>query len=783
MQEFRSLTKTIIMSNNLVIVESPAKAKTIEKFLGKDYKVLSSFGHVRDLPQKTLSVEVGSTFEPKYVVSADKKKLVSELQKASDSADMVWLASDEDREGEAISWHLAQVLKIPQEKTKRIVFNEITKTAILNAIEHPREIDLHLVMAQQARRVLDRIVGYEISPVLWRKVKTGLSAGRVQSVAVRLIVEKENEIRNFIQSSSYKVSALFLTGDGKCFKAELSKRFDTKEDALKFLNDANLSEFTIVAVDTKAAKRSPAPPFTTSTLQQEASRKLGFSVSRTMSVAQQLYEGGFITYMRTDSVTLSSLALNTSANFIKSHFGEEYYQRRQYATKSKGAQEAHEAIRPVYIDNQEITSSNRDMQRLYELIWKRTLASQMTDAKFDKTTVNIDISNRKEKFQANGEVLLFDGFLKLYTESKEEEDNDTDGSTDILPAMKVGEKLNFDNISAKLTFANAPYRYSEASLVKKLEELGIGRPSTYAPTISVIQKREYVVKGDKPAQEREYVFLENNKGKISEKLLKEKFASEKGKLLPTDIGMLVNQFMVENFNEVVDYNFTANVEEEFDRIADGSLVWNKMLAAFYEKFHAEVENATANAEKMKGERFVGVDTVSGKNVYVKIGRFGPMAQIGEATDEEKPQFASLKKDQMIDSITLEEVLDLFKLPRKVGEFEGEDMTAAIGRFGPYIKHGKAFYSIPKMLDPMTIRSEEAIQLINEKRSAEANKIIHSFENDSIQVINGRYGPYISYNKANYKIPKSVNAAKLTLENVKKIISDEGNKTHSSKKRK
>ncbi|MDR2511392.1 MAG: type I DNA topoisomerase [Bacteroidales bacterium] len=771
------------MSNNLVIVESPAKAKTIEKFLGKDYKVLSSFGHVRDLPQKTLSVDVGSTFEPKYVVSADKKKLVGELQKASDSADMVWLASDEDREGEAISWHLAQVLEIPQEKIKRIVFNEITKSAILNAIEHPRAIDLHLVMAQQARRVLDRIVGYEISPVLWKKVKTGLSAGRVQSVAVRLIVEKENEIRNFVQTSSYKVLALFLTSDNKHFKAELNKRFDTKEDALKFLNDSNLSEFTIAGVDTKATKRNPAPPFTTSTLQQETSRKLGFSVSRTMSVAQQLYEGGFITYMRTDSVTLSSLALNTSANFIKSHFGEEYYQKRQYATKSKGAQEAHEAIRPVYIDNQEITSSNRDMQRLYELIWKRTLASQMTDAKFDKTTVNIDISNRKEKFQANGEVLLFDGFLKLYTESKEEENNDANDSVEILPAIKVGDKLNFDNLVSKLTFTNPPYRYSEASLVKKLEELGIGRPSTYAPTISTIQKREYVVKGDKPAQEREYVFLENKKGKISEKLLKEKFASEKGKLLPTDIGMLVNQFMVENFNKVVDYNFTANVEEEFDKIAEGNLVWNKMLAGFYKKFHAEVESATANAEKMKGERLVGIDTASGKNVYVKIGRFGPMAQIGEATDKEKPQFASLKKDQMIDSITLEEVLDLFKLPRKVGEFEGEDMTAAVGRFGPYIKHGKSFYSIPKTLDPMIISSDEAIQLINEKRNAETNKIIYSFENDNIQVINGRYGPYISHDKANYKIPKSVDASKMTLEDVKKIISDEGNKTHSSKKRK
>jgi DNA topoisomerase-1 len=487
--------------------------------------------------------------------------------------------------------------------------------------------------------------------------------------------------------------------------------------------------------------------------------------------------------MRTDSVTLSSLALNTTANFIKGHFGDEYYQKRQFATKSKNAQEAHEAIRPVYIDNQEIATSSRDMQRLYELVWKRTVASQMTDAKFDKTTVNIDISNRKEKFQANGEVLLFDGFLKLYTESKEEEDNDLEEKSVILPTMKVGDKLNFDSISAKLTFTNPPYRYSEASLVKKLEELGIGRPSTYAPTISTIQKREYVTKGDKPAQERDYVFLENKKGKISEKLLKEKFASEKSKLLPTDVGILVNQFMVENFNEVVDYNFTANVEEEFDKIAEGGLQWNKMLAVFYKKFHADVEDATVNAEKMRGERLLGTDPQSGKNVYVKIGRFGPMVQIGEASDDEKPTFASLKKDQMIDSVTLEEVLDLFKLPRKIGEFEAEEMTAAIGRFGPYIKHAKSFYSIPKTLDPMKITVEEAIQIINEKRNAEANKIIHSFENDSIQVINGRYGPYITYDKANYKIPKTVDASKMTLEDVKKIISNEGNKTKSGKKRK
>ncbi len=763
------------MLKNLVIVESPAKAKTIEKYLGKDYKVLSSYGHVRDLPKGRTSIDVEHDFAPEYEVPSDKKKIVAELTKEAKNADMVWLASDEDREGEAIAWHLSEVLKLPKNKTKRIVFNEITKTAILHAIENPRPLDENLTNAQQARRVLDRLVGYEISPVLWKKVRPQLSAGRVQSVAVRLIVDRENEIRNFESTSAFRVTSLFDLPSEKTLDAELNKRFaDVKETKL-FLEACKNAEFIVSNIETKPSKRTPAAPFTTSTLQQEASRKLGFSVAKTMLVAQQLYESGYITYMRTDSVHLSDLAIGTAKAAIEKNYGAKYHKMRQYATKSKGAQEAHEAIRPTYIDNQKI-EGDASQQKLYDLIWKRTIASQMSDAEFEKTLVNIDISNRSEKFQAKGEVLMFDGFLKVYMESQdEEEDSDVKG---LLPPMKVNDKLAIQKVSARQTFTQAPPRYTEASLVKKMEELGIGRPSTYAPTISTIQKREYVVKEDREGNERTYVLLElDNKGTIKESDKTENFGAEKAKMFPTDIGNLVTQFLVENFDTIVDFNFTAEVEKEFDEVADGEIKWTEMLRQFYKPFHKQVDTTLKNSERVSGERLVGVDPKTKKNIYVKLGRFGPMAQLGEVSDEEKPKFAGLKKGQSIETITLEEVLELFKLPRTVGQFEGEDLVVAIGRFGPYIRLGKTFFPLPKTEDPLEVSESRVIEVIKEKREKDANSVIREFkENPDIRVLNGRFGPYVAVGKKNFKIPKSVAPETLTLQDC--IALSEGKKLTS-----
>ncbi len=750
------------MSKNLVIVESPAKAKTIEKYLGKDYKVLSSYGHVRDLPKGKICVDVEHDFTPEYEIPSDKKKLVADLTKEAKVADTVWLASDEDREGEAIAWHLSEVLKLDKSKTKRIVFNEITKTAILHAIENPRQLDENLTNAQQARRVLDRLVGYEISPVLWRKVRPQLSAGRVQSVAVRLIVDRENEIRKFQYSSAFRVTSLFDLPSKKSLDAELNKRFADANETNAFLNACKTAKFTVSDIETKPSKRTPAAPFTTSTLQQEASRKLGFSVAKTMMVAQQLYEAGFITYMRTDSVHLSDLAIGTTKAAIEKNYGAKYHKMRQYATKSKGAQEAHEAIRPTYIDNQKI-EGDASQQRLYDLIWKRTIASQMSDAEFEKTTVTIDVSNRSEKFQAKGEVLMFDGFLKVYMESKdEEEDSDVKG---LLPPMNLNDALSVQKIVARQTFTQAPPRYTEASLVKKMEELGIGRPSTYAPTISTIQKREYVVKEDREGNERNYQILElDDKGNITESLKTEMFGAEKAKMFPTDVGNLVTQFLVGNFDTIVDFNFTAEVEKEFDDVANGEVKWTDMLHQFYKPFHKQVETTLKNSERVSGERLVGVDPKSKKNVYVKLGKFGPMAQIGESSDEEKPSFASLKRGQSLETITLDEVMDLFKLPRVAGQFEGEDLVVAIGRFGPYIRMGKTFYPLPKTEDPMEVSEARVIEIVKEKREKDANKIIREFaENPDVRVLNGRYGPYVAVGKKNFKIPKNVEPQSLTLQ--------------------
>ncbi|MCL2414834.1 MAG: type I DNA topoisomerase [Bacteroidales bacterium] len=750
------------MSKNLVIVESPAKAKTIEKYLGKDYKILSSYGHVRDLPKGSLSINVEQDFTPEYEVPNDKKKIISELSKEAKNADFVWLASDEDREGEAIAWHLSEVLNLDKNKTKRIAFNEITKTAILHAIENPRRLNEDLINAQQARRILDRLVGYEISPVLWKKIRPQLSAGRVQSVAVRLIVDREKEIKDFESTSAFRVTSLFELPSKKTLDAELNKRFAEAKETKAFLEDCKTAEFTVSDIETKPAKRTPSAPFTTSTLQQEASRKLGFSVAKTMLVAQQLYEAGFITYMRTDSTNLSGLAINTAKDAIEKNYGAKYHKMRQYATKSKGAQEAHEAIRPTYIDNQKI-EGDASQQKLYDLIWKRTIASQMSDAEFEKTTVNIDISNRSEKFQAKGEVLMFDGFLKVYMETKdEEEDSDMKG---LLPPMNVNDTLSAQKISARETFTQALPRYTEASLVKKMEELGIGRPSTYAPTISTIQKREYVVKEDREGNERTYKTFElDEKGNIKEADKIETFGTEKTKLFPTDIGNLVTGFLVENFDSIVDFNFTAEVEKEFDEIASGEIKWTEMLRKFYNPFHNDVETTLKNSERVSGERLVGVDPKTKKNIYVKIGRFGPMAQIGESKDEEKPTFASLKKGQSIETITLDEVLDLFKLPRTVGQFEGEDLVVAIGRFGPYIRLGKTFFPLPKTEDPLEVSEERVIEVIKEKREKDAKAVIRVFEeNPSVRVLNGRFGPYVAVEKKNFKIPKSVAPENLTLQ--------------------
>jgi len=764
------------MAKNLVIVESPAKAKTIEKFLGKDYHVMSSFGHIRDLAEKGLGIDFEHNYEPTYVVSSDKKKIVSELKKATKEADTVWLASDEDREGEAIAWHLYDELKLKNDTTRRIVFHEITKDAILHAIETPRDIDLNLVDAQQARRILDRIVGFELSPVLWRKIRPSLSAGRVQSVAVRLIVEREREISQFVPEANYRVNALFTTTDatGKAveLKAELQQRFNTKEEAQAFLEKCRDAQFSIDDIVTRPGKKSPAPPFTTSTLQQEAARKLGFSVSQTMMVAQRLYEAGKITYMRTDSVNLSDLALGTSKAEIISMAGPKYVHTRKFTTKTKGAQEAHEAIRPTYMNAHSVEGTAQE-KRLYDLIWKRTIASQMSDAVLEKTSVYIGITGLKNQFVASGEVIIFDGFLKVYLESTDDEQDAQNES--LLPKMNKGEKLSAVEIEAQERFSQKPPRYGEASLVRKLEELGIGRPSTYAPTISTIQNRTYVEKGDKEADKREYNVLKLKAGKITDKIKIENTGAEKSKLFPTDIGLVVNDFLVEYFPDIMDYNFTANVELEFDNIAEGKIKWIKSIDRFYKKFHPIVEDTMKNSERQVGERVLGTDPKSGRQLSVKLGKYGPLAQIGTAEEEEKPVFASLRRDQSIESITYEEALDLFKLPRDAGEFEGKVMTVAIGRFGPYIRHDGAFYSLPKTDDPMEVSAQRAIEIIEQKREIEKNRIIKTFgENDEIQVLNGRFGPYFTCDKINYKIPKGTDPASLTNERCLELIAAQPN---------
>ena len=757
------------MQENLVIVESPAKAKKIEEFLGKDFKVMSSYGHIRDLKKKELSIDE-KTMEPRYEIPEEKKKLVTELKATAKQAKKIWLASDEDREGEAISWHLCEVLGLDEEKTSRIVFHEITKPAILDAIQHPRHLDMNLVNAQQARRVLDRIVGFKLSPVLWRKVKPALSAGRVQSVAVRLIVEREREIQKFKSEPYYRVNAVFAlineNGGATEVKAELDQRFKTHEEVEAFLEKCKDAKFSVETVTKKPLKRTPAPPFTTSTLQQEAARKLGFTVSQTMMVAQRLYEGGRITYMRTDSVNLSTLCSNASKDEIIKVYGNEYSKPRTYHTSSKGAQEAHEAIRPTYMSETSIDGTSQE-KRLYELIWKRTIASQMADAQIEKTTINIHIDNTPEKFVANGEVVVFDGFLKVYRESTDEDDNAED-STHILPAMKEGDELQRREIIATEKFSLAPARYTEASLVKKLEDLGIGRPSTYAPTISTIQQREYVVKGDKQGVERNYT-VDSLKGiKITQKTKKEMAGSEKGKLLPTDIGIVVNDFLMANFPNIMDYNFTAHVEQRFDDIAEGKTEWIKWMKDFDKDFEPEVKEVmNARSEHKAGERELGNDPKSGRPVFVKIGRFGPVVQIGTADDKDKPQFAQLPADKSIETITLEEALELFKLPRQVGEFEGTSVTIGAGRFGPYVLHNRKYVSIPKDIDPMAITLEQAIELINEKRSNEQKRHIKTFEEDEkLELLNGRYGPYIAYDGKNYRIPKAKQ------ENVEALTYDE-----------
>ena len=770
------------MQENLVIVESPAKAKTIEKFLGKDYKVMSSYGHIRDLKKKELSIDL-DTLNPDYEIPEEKKKVVSELKKNAKAAKKIWLASDEDREGEAISWHLCEVLGLDEANTNRIVFHEITKPAILKAIETPRHLDMNLVNAQQARRVLDRLVGFRLSPVLWRKVKPALSAGRVQSVAVRLIVEREREIQNFVSEPYYRVNAVFaVTSDDGAkneVKAELSNRFKTHEEALAFLEECKKSKFTVSSITKKPLKRTPAPPFTTSTLQQEAARKLGFTVSQTMMVAQRLYEAGRITYMRTDSVNLSSLAINTSKDEIVRLYGEEYSKVRMYHTHSKGAQEAHEAIRPTYIDNVSIEGTSQE-KRLYDLIWKRTIASQMADAQIEKTTVNIAMESEDGKttndlqFIANGEVVAFEGFLKVYHESTDDEDAGEEFSH-ALPVMHEGEELERREIVSTERYSQSPNRYTEASLVRKLEELGIGRPSTYAPTISTIQQRDYVHKGDRKGEERKYAVDSLLGLKITSKTKKEMTGADKGKLIPTDIGMVVNDFLMENFPEIMDYNFTAKVEQEFDKIAEGKAEWNKEMKVFYQGFEPEVEKVmNARSEHKAGERELGIDPATGKPVFVKIGRFGPVVQIGTADDEDKPRFSQLPSDKSMETITLNEALELFKLPRTVGQFEGTDVVIGAGRFGPYVLHNKKYVSLPKDENPMTITLDAAINLIQKKRLQEAQRHLKTFEEDAnMEVMNGRYGPYIAYNGKNYRMPKALHekASELTYEQCMDIVNN------------
>ncbi|MGC9374779.1 MAG: type I DNA topoisomerase [Bacteroidales bacterium] len=771
------------MSENLVIVESPAKAKTIEKFLGKNFIVKSSYGHIRDLAKKNLGVAINDNYEPQYIVPEDKESVVKELKKDAKDAKMVWLASDEDREGEAIAWHLFKVLELDPEKTRRIVFHEITKDAIQNAIKNPRPIDENLVNAQQARRILDRLVGFELSPVLWKKVKPSLSAGRVQSVAVKLLVEREREIMNFKSESYFKVTGIFQTKGKNELKADLNERLKYKEDVLSFLEKNKSAEFIINNVVKKPGKKSPSPPFTTSTLQQEASRKLGFSVAQTMAVAQRLYEAGKITYMRTDSVNLSSMAINTAKKVILDEFGEKYLKIRKFTTKSKGAQEAHEAIRPTFIDKHSVSGTDRE-KRLYELIWKRTIASQMSDALLEKTTINIDISNAQDKkFVASGEVLKFDGFLKVYMESMDNErEEETKG---LLPAVTKGEKLNYQSIIAIERFTYHPPRYTEASLVKKLEELGIGRPSTYAPTISTIQNRGYVIKEDRPGKERNYVAISLKNNNINVETKKEITGAEKSKLFPNDIGMVVNDFLDDHFDEIMNYNFTATVEEEFDEIAQGNLPWTKMIDKFYKPFHQRVDETLKTSARSVGERILGNDPKTGKTVIAKIGPYGPMVQLGDKEDEEKPKFASLQRGQHLESITLKEALELFKLPREIGTFEGEKVVVSIGRFGPYVRHDSKFYSLKKEDNPYKIELDRAIELIKEKREKEKAKLIHDFPEDKdLQVLNGRWGPYISYKKKNYKIPKKEKAEDLSYEDCMKIIKEAGQKDkNKTKKRK
>lgn len=775
------------MQKNLVIVESPAKAKTIEKFLGKDYKVMSSYGHIRDLKEKEFSIDIDHDYAPKYVIPADKRKVVVELKSAAENASTVWLASDEDREGEAIAWHLSEVLGLKTDETKRIVFHEITKNAILHAIENPRHIDMNLVNAQQARRVLDRIVGFQLSPILWKKVKPALSAGRVQSVAVRLIVEREREINEFAAEAAFRVTASFLLPDGETLKAELNRRFKDQEEVEAFLQRCKKATFTVEDITTKPMHKSPAPPFTTSTLQQEAARKLGFSVSQTMMLAQRLYESGFITYMRTDSVNLSDLALGTAKETILETFGEKYYKFRQYHTKSKGAQEAHEAIRPTYIANAEISGTPQE-KRLYELIRKRTIASQMADATLERTTISIGISDEKEKFVALGEVLTFDGFLQVYRESSDDETEQAQ-ENGLLPPVRLNDSLSLQQAVATERFSQRPPRYTEASLVRRLEELGIGRPSTYAPTIQTIQNREYVVKGDKEGVQRTYMVLTLNKGRITKKKQTETIGADRGKLLPTDIGTVVNDFLMECFPSVMDYNFTASVEKEFDAIADGEMIWTEAIDKFYKMFHPIVEQVAAvRTEHKVGERELGIDPKSGKPVFVKIGRFGPVAQIGIAKvddkDGEKPRFATLLKGQSIETITLEEALKLFELPRTVGEFEGKPITAAVGRFGPFVVHDGKFTSIPKGLTPVSITLEEAIDLILKKRQTDEQRFIKKFDEEpELEILKGRFGPYINYKGKNYRIPKSLgDPLELTLEDCRNLIEEAATKAPASSKR-
>ncbi|HOZ75893.1 MAG TPA: type I DNA topoisomerase [Flavobacterium sp.] len=752
------------MAKNLVIVESPAKAKTIEKFLGSDYQVESSYGHIADLPSKEIGVDVEHGFTPRYEVSADKKALVSKLRTLSKKAEMVWLASDEDREGEAISWHLAEELKLDKSKTKRIVFHEITKTAILKAIDNPREINYDLVNAQQARRVLDRLVGYELSPVLWRKVKGGLSAGRVQSVAVRLIVEREREIQNFKPVATYSISAEFTNETGKTFKAKLPRNFNTKKEAEDFLAKNIGSIYKVAELETKPAKKSPAAPFTTSTLQQEAARKLYLPVGITMQLAQRLYEAGLITYMRTDSVNLSNEAMNAAQAEITKSYGKEFSKPRNFVTKSKGAQEAHEAIRPTDMSRHTV-NIDRDQARLYDLIWKRTLASQMSDAELERTNVKIEANNHNETFAASGEVLLFEGFLKVYLEGHDDDEEEQEG---MLPAMKIGEQLQNESIVATEKYSRAAARYTEASLVKKLEELGIGRPSTYAPTISTIINRNYVEKGNLEGQERNYTQLTLQSGKVTEKILKENTGSDKGKLVPTDIGTIVTDFLVKNFESILDYNFTAKVEQDFDEIAEGNVNWSQMMQEFYNHFHPNVKEVEANAERESGERILGKDPKSGRQVSVRLGKFGPMVQIGEADDDDK-KFASLLADQNIGSITLEEALNLFLLPKNLGTYKGQEVEVNNGRFGPYVRHGSLFISLPKGEDPLDVTVARAQEIIDEKQKADAP--IATYKGEGVQKGVGRFGPFIKWNGLFINVSKKYNFDNLSQQDVEELIED------------